>query len=49
MAAKTTNKKTAKTEEKALESKSLYLRGILTEAMYGRREFGRPRVFKSFL
>lgn len=46
MAAKTTNKKTAKTEEKALESKSLYLRGVLTEAMYGRREFGKTKDSK---
>ena len=45
MAAKTTtNKKTAKTE--APESKSLYLRGILTEAMYGRREFGKSKDSK---
>lgn len=34
------NKKNTKaTEKSAPESKSLYLRGIITEAMYGRREF----------
>lgn len=35
------NKKNTKKAEKpaAPESKSLYLRGIITEAMYGRREF----------
>lgn len=43
MAAKTT-KKTAKTE--APESKSLYLRGIITEAMFGRREFKRGQDSK---
>ena len=43
MAAKTT-KKAAKTE--APESKSLYLRGIITEAMYGRREFKRGQDSK---
>ena len=32
-------KKTA--EKKAPESKSVYLRGVLTEAMYGKREFSR--------
>lgn len=26
-------------EEKALESKSLYLRGVITEAMFGKRDF----------
>ena len=36
------NKKNTKAAEKAApESKSLYLRGIITEAMYGRREFKR--------
>ena len=36
------NKKNTKAAEKsAPESKSLYLRGIITEAMYGRREFKR--------
>lgn len=43
MAAKTT-KKTAKTETP--ESKSLYLRGIITEAMFGRREFKRGQDSK---
>lgn len=38
MAAKTTNKKAAKAEEKT-ESKSVYLRGVITEAMYGKRSF----------
>ena len=40
MAAKTTNKKAAKAEEK-IESKSVYLRGVITEAMYGKRSFGK--------
>ena len=40
MAAKTTNKKAAKAEEKT-ESKSVYLRGVITEAMYGKRSFGK--------
>lgn len=40
MAAKTTNKKAAKTEEK-IESKSVYLRGVITEAMFGKRSFGK--------
>lgn len=36
------NKKNTKAAEKsAPKSKSLYLRGIITEAMYGRREFKR--------
>ena len=38
MTAKTTNKKAAKAEEK-IESKSVYLRGVITEAMYGKRSF----------
>lgn len=39
MAAKTTNKKAAKAEEEKIESKSVYLRGVVTEAMYGKRSF----------
>ena len=38
MAAKTTNKKA---EEEKIESKSVYLRGIITEAMFGKRSFGK--------
>ena len=41
MAAKTTNKKAAKAEEEKIESKSVYLRGVITEAMYGKRSFGK--------
>lgn len=41
MAAKTTNKKAVKAEEEKIESKSVYLRGIITEAMYGKRSFGK--------
>lgn len=41
MAAKTTNKKAVKAEEEKIESKSVYLRGIITEAMFGKRSFGK--------
>ena len=40
MAAKTTNKKAAKAEEET-KSKSVYLRGVITEAMFGKRSFGK--------
>ena len=38
MAAKTTNKKAAKAEEET-KSKSVYLRGVITGAMFGKRSF----------
>lgn len=45
MSAKTTNKKTAAKAE-VMESKSIYVRGIITEAMYGKREFGKGKDSK---
>ena len=40
MATKTT-KAAKKTETEELKSKSVYLRGVITEAMYGKRSFGK--------
>lgn len=40
MAAKTT-KTTKKAEKEELKAKSVYLRGVITEAMYGKRSFGK--------
>lgn len=44
MSTKTNKKTAAKTE--VMESKSIYVRGIITEAMYGKREFGKGKDSK---
>ena len=41
MAAKTTKANNKKAETEELKAKSVYLRGVITEAMYGKRSFGK--------
>ena len=41
MAAKTTKTNNKKAEVEELKAKSVYLRGVITEAMYGKRSFGK--------
>ena len=41
MAAKTTKTNNKKVETEELKAKSVYLRGVITEAMYGKRSFGK--------
>ena len=41
MAAKTTKTNNKKAETEELKAKSVYLRGVITEAMYGKRSFGK--------
>lgn len=41
MAAKAAKANNKKTETEELKAKSVYLRGVITEAMYGKRSFGK--------
>ena len=41
MAAKTAKANNKKAEAEELKAKSVYLRGVITEAMYGKRSFGK--------
>lgn len=41
MAAKTTKTNNKKVEVEELKAKSVYLRGVITEAMFGKRSFGK--------
>ena len=41
MAAKTTKTNNKKTETEELKAKSVYVRGVISEAMYGKRSFGK--------